>query len=149
MPVQQEVELERVATMAGLRRAGELARESGGRVGLGPTMGALPRGHAELIDRAVSECDWVVVSIFVNPIQFRAGEDLSGYPRTLEEDLRLAAAHGAAAVFVPDAAEMYPQPFLTRVQVAGLGERWEGALRPGHFDGVTTVVAKLFAATGS
>lgn len=119
-------------------------QRSGKRVGFVPTMGALHEGHAALIHAARRECDVVVVSIFVNPLQFGPKEDYSRYPRKLPADLRLCRAAGADAAFTPSVQEIYPKGFATQVQVRGVTERWEGAHRPGHFDGVTTVVATLF-----
>ncbi len=125
------------------------ARAAGRTVGLVPTMGALHRGHRSLVERAAAECDDVAVTIFVNPIQFGQAEDLDAYPRTIEADLHLCAAAGATIVLVPSVAEMYPVlPVPTTVTVRGLTEAWEGARRPGHFDGVCTLVAKLFAMAG-
>jgi pantoate--beta-alanine ligase len=127
------------------------ARAAGRRVGLVPTMGALHDGHVSLMTRARAECDTVVVSIFVNPLQFGDAGDLEAYPRTLERDLLVCAEAGADVVFVPSVGEMYPSwpaPPATTVTVRGVSERWEGASRPGHFDGVATVVTKLFAVAG-
>jgi len=118
---------------------------SGGTVGLVPTMGFLHEGHLSLLERARAECDTVVMSLFVNPLQFDREDDLRRYPRDLERDLRLAAAAGADVVFAPEVETMYPEPPLTRVAVATLADHFEGPHRPGHFDGVATVVAKLFA----
>jgi len=117
-----------------------------GTVGLVPTMGYLHEGHLSLIRRAKAECDHVVVSIFVNPTQFGPNEDLSKYPRELEPDLRLIAPLGVDVVWTPTAEGMYPNGFQTWVQVEALTAPLEGAVRPGHFRGVTTVVAKLFNA---
>ena len=128
-----------------VRRAVREARGRGRKVGLVPTMGALHEGHASLIRAARGETGCVVVSIFVNPAQFGPGEDLSRYPRPLEKDMELCRREGVDAVFTPSAAEMYPEGFATSVRVAGLSEKMCGAFRPGHFDGVCTVVAKLFA----
>ena len=114
-----------------------------GRVGLVPTMGFLHQGHASLIRRARAECDVVVVSIFVNPMQFGPTEDLATYPRDLDRDLALAGAAGADFVFHPEPAAMYPAGFSTRVEVSGVSEPLDGAARPGHFAGVATVVLKL------
>jgi pantoate--beta-alanine ligase len=114
-------------------------------------MGALHAGHLSLIARAVAECDVVAVSIFVNPLQFGDADDLAHYPRALDTDLDLAATAGATVAFVPAVEEMYPDgpgDMTTTVSVRDLGDRWEGASRPGHFDGVATVVAKLFAMAG-
>jgi pantoate--beta-alanine ligase len=127
------------------------ARATGRRVGLVPTMGALHEGHLSLIARARAECDTVAVSIFVNPLQFGDPDDIDRYPRTLERDLFVCAEAGADVVFVPAVPEMYPswpEPPATMVSVRGVSDRWEGASRPGHFDGVATVVAKLFAVAG-
>jgi pantoate--beta-alanine ligase len=110
-------------------------------------MGALHRGHLELIRAARQLADAVVVSIFVNPLQFGERGDFDHYPRPLDDDLRSCDAEGVAVVFVPTAASMYPDGFATTVRVSGLTETMEGAARPGHFDGVTTVVTKLLAAT--
>jgi len=121
------------------------ARElAGGRVGFVPTMGYLHEGHISLVDAARRESDTVTVSIFVNPLQFAPSEDLASYPRDLDRDVALVEAAGADIVFAPPLAEMYPSPPLTRVTVSDVTEAMEGAIRPGHFDGVATVVAKLF-----
>jgi pantoate--beta-alanine ligase len=130
-------------TVAELRRALAAARAKG-RVGLVPTMGALHAGHEALIRRAREECDVVVASIFVNPAQFGAREDLDRYPRDETGDGRLAAEWGVDLLFVPSAAEMYPDGFQTWVDVEALAEGLEGAERPGHFRGVATVCLKLF-----
>jgi pantoate--beta-alanine ligase len=129
--------------------AGE-ARERGLRVGFVPTMGALHRGHTSLIEQARAECDWVAVSIFVNPIQFDSAADLSGYPRRQEEDRALAESLGCDLAFAPGETEMYPQgrPAVT-VDPGPMGERLEGASRPGHFRGVLTAVAKLLNLAGA
>jgi pantoate--beta-alanine ligase len=114
-------------------------------------MGALHEGHISLIARAHQECDVVAVSIFVNPLQFGDPEDIAHYPRTFERDLALCAEAGAHVVFAPSVSEMYPSwpdPPATTISVRGVSDKWEGASRPGHFDGVATVVAKLFAAAG-
>jgi pantoate--beta-alanine ligase len=119
---------------------------AGQSVGMVPTMGALHAGHRALIDRAVRENDCAAVTIFVNPAQFGPSEDFSRYPRSLDADLVVVASAGAHAVFVPSVEAMYPPGQITRVHVAGpLGETLEGASRPGHFDGVALVVAKLLA----
>ena len=123
-------------------------RALGRTVGLVPTMGALHEGHLSLLRAAAAECDVVALAIFVNPLQFAAGEDLSAYPRPLERDLELAESAGADVVFTPSTEEMYPEPTLTTVHVERLTEGMEGASRPTHFDGVTTVVTKLFNIAG-
>jgi pantoate--beta-alanine ligase len=115
-----------------------------GSVGLVPTMGALHAGHMALVDAARRENDQVCVSIFVNPKQFAAQEDLATYPRTLDADLGLLRRAGVDAVFMPDVAAMYPPGSRTSIHVAELTSQLEGASRPGHFDGVCLVVAKLF-----
>jgi pantoate--beta-alanine ligase len=130
--------------LASVTRRWQSAGES---VGLVPTMGALHVGHASLIDVARDAVDRIVVSIFVNPIQFNDRRDYETYPDTFADDVELCRTHGAHAVYRPSAEHMYPDRFSTRVHVAGLTDRWEGADRPGHFDGVTTVVTKLFAAS--
>lgn len=117
-----------------------------GRLGLVPTMGYLHEGHLSLARRAREECDSVVASIFVNPTQFGPTEDLSKYPRDLDRDLSLLEAAGVDLVWTPDNETIYPPGFSTWVEVEGLTKPLEGAARPGHFRGVTTVVAKLFNA---
>ena len=126
----------------------EAVRALGRSVGLVPTMGALHEGHLSLLRAAGDDCDVVALTIFVNPLQFGAGEDLSKYPRPLERDLELAEAAGADVVFTPTTEEMYPEPTITTVHVAQLTAGMEGASRPTHFDGVTTVVTKLFNISG-
>jgi pantoate--beta-alanine ligase len=140
-----------VETIAACRDALHGARATGRTVGLVPTMGALHAGHVSLMARARAECDVVAVSIFVNPLQFGDPEDITHYPRTLEDDLEACAAAGVDVVFAPSVQEMYPgwpAPVFTTVSVGGVSEGWEGASRPGHFDGVSTVVTKLFAIAG-
>lgn len=117
-----------------------------GRLGLVPTMGYLHEGHLSLARRAREECDSVVASIFVNPTQFGPTEDLSKYPRDLDRDLSLLEAAGVDLVWTPDNETIYPPGFSTWVEVEGLTKPLEGAARPGHFQGMTTIVAKLFNA---
>lgn len=121
-------------------------REEGQTIGLVPTMGALHAGHLALVDAARSRYDRVVVSIFVNPLQFGPGEDFARYPRSLERDLAALEGHGVDAVFAPDSSQMYPEgPHAVPAVSAGpLGERFEGEHRPGHFDGVLAAVSRLF-----
>ncbi len=138
-----------VDRIADLRAACDDARAAGKRVGVVPTMGFLHAGHRSLMRSASAATDFVVVTIFVNPLQFGAGEDLDRYPRDLAGDLEACAAEGVDCVFTPSVAEMYPRPPLTTVHVEGLTADLCGATRPTHFDGVTTVVAKLFAITDS
>ena len=133
-----------VRTVAELR--GELAGREG--IGLVPTMGFLHEGHLSLIRRAREECSTVVVSLFVNPKQFGAGEDLDAYPRDEARDAALAEECGADILFMPGQEEVYPDGFSTTVEVAGLTDVMCGAARPGHFAGVTTVVTKLFNMVG-
>jgi pantoate--beta-alanine ligase len=128
----------------GIRAAVRAARGRGERVGLVPTMGALHEGHLRLMRAARTECQFVAVSIFVNPTQFGAGEDYERYPRSLESDASQCTTAGASAVFAPTVETMYPHGLIsTWVEVPGLSERLEGASRPGHFRGVATVVLKL------
>lgn len=120
------------------------ARAGGTTVALAPTMGALHEGHLSLLKVAKERCDLSVVSIFVNPIQFGPGEDLEKYPRRLDKDCELVEAHGCDIVFAPRTEDIYPSGFRSHVEVAGITRTLEGASRPGHFGGVTTVVLKLF-----
>jgi pantoate--beta-alanine ligase len=119
------------------------ARARFGRLGLVPTMGYLHAGHLGLVRQARAECGAVAVSIFVNPTQFGPGEDLARYPRDLARDLRLLEDESTDLVFVPSVAEMYPVGYATSVEVRGVTEMLEGAVRPGHFAGVATIVCKL------
>lgn len=138
-----------ISTKAEFRHELDRRRHEGRTIGLVPTMGALHAGHRSLLDAARRECDLVALTIFVNPLQFAAGEDLSAYPRPIERDLELAADAGVSVVFTPTDAQMYPTPTATIVHVDGLTESMEGAARPTHFDGVTTVVTKLFNLAGA
>ncbi len=140
-----------VETVSACRALLEQARATGRTVGLVPTMGALHAGHVSLITRARAECDVVAVTIFVNPLQFGDPEDIAHYPRTLDRDVEVCAEAGVDLVFAPSVREMYPNwpaPVATTVSVTGVSEGWEGASRPGHFDGVATVVSKLFSIAG-
>ena len=123
-------------------------RASGQKIGFVPTMGALHEGHASLIRAAKRATDAVAVSIFVNPLQFGPREDLIQYPRPVAEDVRLCRRQGVDVVFLPPVQEIYPENFQTKVRVKKLTERYEGQSRPGHFEGVTTVLAKLFHLIG-
>lgn len=127
-----------------VRAVVEPIRRAGKRVGFVPTMGALHRGHLDLMQTARRECDFVVTSIFVNPTQFAPHEDLAKYPRPKERDLELCQSVGVDLIFYPTVDEMYPRGAVTSVYVDGLSTVLEGAIRPTHFRGVTTVVAKLF-----
>lgn len=127
-----------------LRDGLRLQAKPGTRVGFVPTMGYLHAGHMELVSRARAENDIVVTSIFVNPLQFGANEDLSRYPRDLPRDSSMLEAAGVDILFAPGGEDMYPRPMLTVVDVPDLGRELEGAVRPGHFAGVATVVCKLF-----
>jgi len=131
--------------------ATEAARNDGATVGLVPTMGALHSGHRSLVERAAGECGFVAVTIFVNPLQFDDPADLEAYPRDLEADLALLGDAGADVVFAPEVNEIYPDfPYIsgTTVHIEGLTSMLEGRFRPGHFDGVATVVTKLFSLAG-
>ena len=121
-------------------------REAGQTIALVPTMGALHAGHLALIDAAKAEADRVVASIFVNPLQFGPTEDLDKYPRQEAADAELLQQRGCDLLWMPTAGQLYPPEFATTISVSGVSERWDGAARPGHFAGVATVVAKLFAA---
>ncbi len=129
--------------VAELRAASRPWRRAGETVGLVPTMGALHAGHLALVERATRDCDHTVATIFVNPKQFDRKEDLSRYPRDEGRDARLLAEHACELLFAPDVAEIYPEGFASTVSVTGVSDVLEGLYRPGHFDGVTTVVCKL------
>lgn len=122
-------------------------RRAGRTIGFVPTMGYLHRGHASLMDLARPLADRLVVSIYVNPLQFGPNEDLARYPRDPDGDAHLCSQRSVDVVFMPE--ELYPPGFATTVSVAGVTTRWEGAARPGHFDGVTTAVARLLAVVGA
>lgn len=136
-------------TIDGLRARLDDERAAGRTVALVPTMGSLHEGHLALVDRAAALADVVVVSIFVNPLQFGPSEDYDKYPRDLTADLSALTDRGVAVVFAPTVAEMYPRgPIDTRVSAGAVGEILDGASRPGHFDGMLTVVAKLLLIAG-
>jgi pantoate--beta-alanine ligase len=133
-----------VTTIDGVREAVAIARTGGATIGLVPTMGALHDGHVSLIERAKTEASCTVLSIFVNPLQFAPNEDLAKYPRPVDDDERIAREAGVDILFRPEAGEMYPGKREITVTAAEIASAWEGSSRPGHFDGVLTVVAKLF-----
>jgi len=137
-----------VASSAELRAATDAARASGAGVGFVPTMGALHAGHRALLARARAENGLVVASVFVNPLQFGPAEDLASYPRDREADLAVLAAEGTDLAFLPADGEVWPAPPEVRLQVGALADRLEGLVRPGHLDGVATVVAKLLHLAG-
>lgn len=136
--------MRRIATIAEVRDAVRAARDRHERVGFVPTMGFLHEGHLGLVDRAKRATGCVVMSLFVNPTQFGPNEDFDRYPRDVEGDASKAAARGVDVLFQPDVREMYPMTQAVHVTADDLSARWEGAVRPGHFTGVLTVVAKLF-----
>lgn len=137
-------EMQTATTIAQLRTLVSCAKKSGSKIGFVPTMGALHEGHISLVHEARKHYDFVVVSIFVNPMQFGPNEDFHRYPRPLKEDLKLCNDAGVNLVFNPSVEEMYPTGFATAVEVNGLTNNLCGKSRPGHFKGVTTVVMKLF-----
>jgi pantoate--beta-alanine ligase len=137
-----------LSTIREMRAASLAVRKSGQSMGLVPTMGALHAGHIALVRAARAQCDVVAASIFVNPKQFGPNEDFSKYPRTFEKDCALLEAEGVAPIFAPQPEEMYPAGASTFVEVEGVGDRLDGASRPGHFRGVATIVAKLFHIVG-
>lgn len=136
----------RLSTPSDAHRCSDERRRDGQSIGLVPTMGALHRGHAALIQRAQALCDHTVVSIFVNPTQFDRSDDFDLYPRTLDDDIALCDSLGVNAVYAPTVEAMYPEGFDTTIDPGSLAHRWEGEHRPGHFAGVATVVTKLLTA---
>lgn len=136
-----------IRSLAELRAMVTRWKQNGETMGVVPTMGALHQGHLSLVRAAKEDCDRVIVTVFVNPKQFNNPEDYEKYPRTEEEDARKLAPFGVDAVYVPDGPTMYPNGFVTNVSVGGLTGMLCGAHRPGHFDGVATVVSKLFLQT--
>lgn len=138
-----------IRTIAALRASVAEWRRGGQRVAVVPTMGALHEGHLSLVRAAQQRADRVIVTLFVNPKQFNSAADLAAYPRTEEADAAKLAPLGADLLYAPDGEAMYPDGFATNVSVAGVSEGLCGAFRPGHFDGVATVVAKLFLQTGA
>jgi pantoate--beta-alanine ligase len=136
--------METIRTIPWMKEKAREARLEQRVIGFVPTMGALHAGHLALVERASRECSPVYASIFLNPTQFGANEDLSKYPRPLEADTKKLTAAEVDALFLPQAADIYPPGFSTYVQVGGLSDRLEGKTRPGHFRGVATVVLKLF-----
>ncbi len=133
--------------LADLRALTREWRQKGEVIGVVPTMGALHQGHLSLAEAAKADCDRVIVTIFVNPKQFNNPEDLANYPRTEQEDAEKLAPFDVDAIYVPDPEEIYPKGFATTVAVSGLTDAMEGEFRPGHFDGVSTIVSKLFLQT--
>jgi len=123
---------------------GDLNFDRTGVIGFVPTMGAFHDGHLQLMKRATEVCDTTVVSLFVNPTQFGKGEDFASYPRTFDHDAKLAQSVGVDILFAPSDDEIYPREAMTVVMVPEVADRWEGEHRPGHFNGVATIVAKLF-----
>ena len=134
-------------SLSQMRAAASAWRAAGQTIGVVPTMGALHAGHLSLVQAAKSACDRVVVTIFVNPRQFNSASDLARYPRTEQADAALLAPCGVDAIFAPSPDQVYPPGFATTVSVSGEADPFEGARRPGHFDGVATVVTKLFGMT--
>lgn len=139
--------MEIIKTTAGLSTRLSEAREAGKSIGLVPTMGALHAGHLSLVERARRENDIVVVSVFVNPTQFNNPDDLRTYPRTVDADCRLLSEAGVDYAFVPSVDEIYPEPDTRVFDLGPVAEVMEGAMRPGHFNGVAQIVSKLFAMT--
>jgi pantoate--beta-alanine ligase len=141
--IEAEAPLQIIHRLSALRDRLKLLRSKGGTVALVPTMGALHDGHMTLVKTAQQQADHVVVSIFVNPKQFGPKEDFASYPRPADADAALLAQHQVDLLWMPEVEEVYPHGFATKISVAGLGDGLCGAARPGHFDGVATVVAKL------
>ena len=139
--------MEPINTVNDLRMRVRAWKQAGLRVGVVPTMGALHAGHLSLVRAARAQADRVITTVFVNPMQFDNADDLTTYPRTLEADARLLADAGVDVLYAPTAAQMYPPGFATRITVSGVSEGLCGGARPGHFDGVATVVCKLFMQT--
>ena len=139
--------MQTIRETSALRPALAKLRGAGERLALVPTMGALHAGHLALVTEARQRAERVMATIFVNPLQFAPGEDLDRYPRREAQDLAMLEEAGCALVWMPTVADLYPDGFATTIHVAGTSEQWEGAARPGHFDGVATVVAKLLIAT--
>jgi len=138
-----------VRSLAELRAQTKVWRKADETIGVVPTMGALHQGHLSLARAAREKCDRVIVTIFVNPMQFNDPDDLKNYPRTEDEDARKLESIGIDLIYVPDPDQIYPDGFATTVSVAGLTDMLCGESRPGHFDGVATVVSKLFAQTAA
>lgn len=136
-------------SLTGLRTQTAIWRKAGETIGVVPTMGALHQGHLSLARAARAACDRVIVTIFVNPKQFNNPDDLKNYPRTEQEDAKKLESIGVDLIYNPDGAQIYPDGFATTVSVAGLTDMLCGAHRPGHFDGVATVVSKLFLQTSA
>lgn len=136
--------MDELTSLGALRAWVRAQRSAGRRIGFVPTMGFLHAGHLSLVDAARREADAVLMSIFVNPLQFAPTEDLDRYPRDLPRDRALAEGRGVGALFLPSVADMYPPGSEVRVVPGATASRWEGEVRPGHFTGVLTVVAKLF-----
>ncbi len=138
-----------VSSPRDLRQTLDAVRREGRKIGLVPTMGALHEGHLSLVGASGDECDYTVVSIYVNPSQFGPGEDFAKYPRTTEADLDALARYGVPLVFAPSTADVYPSGYATWVEVGSVAGPLEGACRPGHFRGVATIVLKLFNMVGA
>lgn len=138
---------ELLRTVAATRSKVSEWKAAGLKIGVVPTMGALHEGHLTLVRLAKASCDRVIVTIFVNPIQFNNSDDLAKYPRTEQADLELMSELEVEAVFAPSVSEMYPEGFATKIHIEGVAKTLEGTERPGHFDGVATVVTKLFGIT--